>query len=160
MLQKSCPGRLKRHPIPMSQGPWTASPKSKISRTRNNYLSKKQEHLLIRGSISETLSWNGLFSSSRYSTSDLNWQFIFDLLHLWDHLAGDLTHPGQRPGELYKTTNAHFVDLLPYVIFGLLQHGQYSCGVWWWFANNYVNLENDPTSKNANNSAAGFGPKR
>ena len=60
----------------MSRGPWTATPKSKISRTRNNYLSKKQEHLLI----SETMSWNGLFSSSRYSTSDLNWQFIFDLL--------------------------------------------------------------------------------
>ena len=98
-VEKKCPDRLKRDPIPESQGSWTATPRSKISRTRNNYLSKKQEQLLISESISEPLSWNGLFSSSRYSFSDSKWQFIFDLLHLWKDMAGDLTRPGQGPAS-------------------------------------------------------------
>ena len=101
------------HPIPESRSSWTATPKSKISRTRNNYLSKKQEQLLISESISEPLSWNGLFSSSRYSISDSKWQFIFDLLHLWKHMAGDLTRPGQRPGELVFTEYIYTYCLSP-----------------------------------------------
>ena len=40
--RKSCPDRVKRHPIPMSRGSRAATPKSKIVWVRNNNLSKKQ----------------------------------------------------------------------------------------------------------------------
>ena len=60
-FKKRCPAKVKRLPIPMSGGSRTAPPMSLIVRTRNNNLSKKQQQLLISGSISESLSWNRSF---------------------------------------------------------------------------------------------------
>ena len=45
----------------MARGSLTAPLACALFWTRNNYLSKKQEQLLISESISEPFSWNGLF---------------------------------------------------------------------------------------------------
>lgn len=60
-FKKGCPVRLKRPPINMAGGSLTAPLACAFFWTRNNYMSKKQQQLLISESISEPLSENGLF---------------------------------------------------------------------------------------------------
>ena len=60
-FKKRYPPRRKQHPMTTAQGSRTAPPRSLIVRTRSSNLSKKQQQLLISGSISESLSWNRSF---------------------------------------------------------------------------------------------------
>ena len=69
-FEKWYPPRVKKPTIDKPRGSWTATPISKISRTRSNNLSKKQEQLLR-----------------------------FRLQLQFNSLSDDLTRPGQRPGE-------------------------------------------------------------
>ena len=59
--KKGCPPLRKQPPMTMARGSLTAPLACALFWTRNNYLSKKQEQLLISESISEPFSWNGLF---------------------------------------------------------------------------------------------------
>ena len=63
MFKKGCPSLLKQLPMTMARGSLTAPLACAVFWTRNSCLSKKQEQLLISESISEPLSWNGLFLS-------------------------------------------------------------------------------------------------
>ena len=91
----------------MARGSLTAPLACALFWTRNNYLSKKQEQLLISESISEPFSWNGLFFDFMSEEFFIFWwnlkqkrQVIADVFSYGSFpKACDLTRSGPRPGE-------------------------------------------------------------
>ena len=72
-FKKRWPPWLKQDPMTMARGSLTAPLACAVFWTRNNYLSKKQEQLLISESISEPFSWNGCFLIPFLKNCDFFW---------------------------------------------------------------------------------------
>ena len=105
--KKGCSPWRKQDPMTMARGSLTAPLACALFWTRNNYLSKKQEQLLISESISEPFSWNGLFFDFMSEEMFIFWwnlkqkrQVIADVFSYGSFpKACDLTRSGPRPGE-------------------------------------------------------------
>ena len=63
-------------------------------------LQQQLQKLLLLFSFCSKLLLEFSYLSKRLFDFGLKTERMFDLLHLLEHKAGDLTRPGQRPGEL------------------------------------------------------------